>query len=277
MSDSAVQGSFLVRASGFGELFDCAHRWESKHILGMRLPSSPAAAIGTAVHAGTAAFDQARVIGEHFRPADAADVVIASLDDSEAEGIDWNVDPDVRRSTAERIALACTTRYCVDVSPRYTFVGVEEKATPLSIDCGGGIVITLTGTLDRTRRVAGQTGKRLADVKTGRRAIKDGVAVTGRHRAQVGTYVLLDEHTHGETHTADPEIIAISTAANPETPVAVAPVPGARELMVGGPDYPGLIEHAAAMFRSGLFPPNPASSLCSARYCPRWATCRYHE
>ena len=39
----------------------------------------------------------------------------------------------------------------------------------------------------------------------------------------------------------------------------------------------GLIEYAAVMFRTGLFPPNNQSILCSERYCARWAACKFHE
>jgi hypothetical protein len=47
----------VIRASSLPELFDCSARWEAKHILGLRLPSSSNAVLGKAVHAGTALFD----------------------------------------------------------------------------------------------------------------------------------------------------------------------------------------------------------------------------
>ena len=56
--------SYRIRASSFGELFDCALRWEAKHLQGMRMPNSPRALIGTGVHEGTAAFDRAQVGGQ---------------------------------------------------------------------------------------------------------------------------------------------------------------------------------------------------------------------
>jgi len=272
--DSTDQ-SFTIRASSFGELFDCAMRWEAKHLLGMRQPSSPRAAIGTAFHAGTGAFDKARVLGETFRPADAADVVIAALDEAEAEGIDWNADPDFRRSTAERTALAMTARYCVEVSPRYTFIAVELPTKPLSIDCGDGIVITLTGTMDRARIRAGATGVGISDLKSGARAISQGRAVVSKHRPQLGTYELLYQHSTGITPTLPAEIIAASTA--PGGGFASGETLNPARLLTGDGQTPGLIEHAAAMFRSGLFPPNPSSSLCGPRYCPRWSTCPYRS
>lgn len=44
----------VIRASSLPELFDCAARWEAKHIKSLRLPSSGNAVLGKAVHAATA-------------------------------------------------------------------------------------------------------------------------------------------------------------------------------------------------------------------------------
>jgi hypothetical protein len=264
---------FTIRASSFGSLFDCPHRWEGVHVMGMRMPSSPRAAIGQGVHAGTAAFDRARIDGKPMRIVDAGEVALEAMQSQ--PDVDWNLDPDLRVSSAESLVLAVTTRYCSQISPNYEFVEVETTTKPLTIDCGGDILITLTGTLDRARVRAGSAGVGISDVKTGLRAVSQGVAVTGPHRAQIGTYELLLTHTTGQPITLPGEVIGLSTSGNGET--AVGEVHGARDLLVGTEDYPGLIEHAATMFRSGLFYPNPKSSLCSPRYCARWATCRYHE
>ena len=59
--------------------------------------------------------------------------------------------------------------------------------------------------------------------------------------------------------------------------VGASPVFDAKRVMIGSDHTPGLIEIAAMMFRSGLFPPNPSSVLCSERYCARWHSCVYHE
>lgn len=77
-----------VRASSWGSLFDCAHRWEGVHLLGMRSPSSPRALLGTAIHAGTAAFDAARVNGEHLTAYDAAGLVVDTLQRPSYD-VDW--------------------------------------------------------------------------------------------------------------------------------------------------------------------------------------------
>ncbi|HBN9791031.1 TPA: PD-(D/E)XK nuclease family protein, partial [Pseudomonas aeruginosa] len=67
----------------------------------------------------------------------------------------------------------------------------------------------------------------------------------------------------------------LKTKGKPEA--AVGEIVGARQMMAGTAEHHGLIKFAADMFRSGLFPPNPQSPLCSPKYCPRWRTCPYHE
>ncbi|EQB2522406.1 PD-(D/E)XK nuclease family protein, partial [Pseudomonas aeruginosa] len=98
---------------------------------------------------------------------------------------------------------------------------------------------------------------------------------TKGHKAQIGTYELLYEHTTGDAITAPAEIIGLKTKGKPEA--AVGEIVGARQMMAGSESHRGLIDYAADMFRSGLFPPNPQSPLCSPKYCPRWRTCPYHE
>ena len=57
----------------------------------------------------------------------------------------------------------------------------------------------------------------------------------------------------------------------------MSPVFDARKVMVGTSSEKGLIEYAAEMFRSGLFPPKPQSRMCSKKYCARWDHCNFHE
>lgn len=262
-----------VRASSWGSLFDCALRWQGQNLLGMRSPSSPRALLGTAVHAGTAAFDAARVLGEPISAFDAAEALVQTLRNPR-EDVNWR-NSDLRPQDAERIALALHTQYCQNVSPRYEFQAVELTAKPMTIDCGGGQLVELTGTLDRSRVIASTGRPRIADVKTGRVAVSEGKAKTKGHAAQVGTYQLLLEHTTGVQTDDEAEIIGMKTAGKPE--IATGIITGAKQMMIGTAEYPGLIEIGAAMFRSGLFPPNPQSQLCAEKYCVRWKSCPYHQ
>ena len=80
-----------VRASSLGELFDCPARWEAKHLLKMRLPTSGAARLGTAVHAGTALYDQSVLDGNPLTADEAAGAVVDTIFGNDEE-VDWKGD-----------------------------------------------------------------------------------------------------------------------------------------------------------------------------------------
>lgn len=262
-----------VRASSWGSLFDCAFRWEGVHLLGMRSKSSPRALLGTAIHASTAAFDVGRMTGEHVSTYDAAGLLVDTLHHPR-EPASWS-GSDITLQQAERIGLKLHTMYCNDWSPRFEFKAIELTTKPLVIDCGGGQMVELTGTLDRARFAASGDGAGIKDVKTGGAAVSEGVAKTKGHSAQIGTYEILYEHTTGEPITEDAEIIGLKTRGTPE--IGLGTISGAKQMMLGNEEFTGLIEIGAQMFRTGLFPPNPQSMLCSSKYCERWKTCPYHE
>lgn len=265
--------SLTVRASSWGALFDCAMKWESDHILGMRKPGGLRAQLGTAIHASTAAFDSGRLPGGNpISVDDAAGIFVETLRNPDRD-VDYSQDELTVRD-AERIGLTLHTMYCFDLSPRFTFKSVEQALNPLDIDCGNGVVIRLTGTMDRARAVQTIDGIVIPDVKTGSRVIEKGEAVTRGRAAQLGTYQLMYEHTEG-VETRGAQILALSTTSKPS--VAASPVFDAKRVMVGRDGQPGLIEFAAGMLRAGLFPPNPQSMLCAKKYCARWATCNFHE
>ncbi len=270
---SPTAPALTVRASSWAALFDCAYRWEGIHIKGLRNVVGLRAALGTAIHAGTAAFDQSRLDGSGVTADDAAGVLVDKLLDPENE-----YDPardDLTVAEAERVGISLLTKYCLDVSPRYDFVAVEMETKPLDIDCGGGVIVRLTGTMDRARIRKAEHGVGIADLKSGSTAVQKGVAVTKGHAPQIGTYELLYEHSTGEPITDDAEIIGLKTKGTAE--IATAAIHNAKRVMVGTETEPGLIEFAADMFRSGRFLPNPRSLLCSKVYCPRWSSCRFHE
>lgn len=273
MNSPIITPSLTVRASSWAGLFDCAYRWEGIHLKGLRNVVGLRAALGTAIHAGTAAFDQSRISGDCVTADDAAGVMVDKLRDPENE-----FDPfrdDLSMSDAERVGLSLVTKYCFDVSPQYDFVAVEMETKPLDIDCGGGVIVRLTGTMDRARIRKSCGGTGIADLKSGSAAVQKGVAVTKGHSPQVGTYELLYEHTTGELITADAEIIGLKTKGTPE--IATATIKNGKRVMVGTGDQPGLIEFAAEMFKSGRFYPNSKSLLCSEKYCPRHSTCPFHD
>ena len=262
-----------VRASSWGKLFDCAFAFEGEHLLGMRKPAGLRAQLGIAVHASTAAFDLGRLPGqEPISAMDAADLLVSTLRQPDRE-VDFSRD-DLSVGDAERIGLSLHAMYCAEISPRFAFRSVEQTLTPLEIDCGGGQVVRLTGSMDRARVADSADGIVIPDIKTGTRVIAEGVVQTKGRSAQLGTYQLMFEHTEG-LPTVGGQILALQTSGKPRA--GVSAVFDAKRVMVGTEDQPGLIQIAAQMFRSGLFPPNPSSPLCSPKYCTRWSSCHYRE
>jgi len=243
-------------------------------VLGMSKPAGMRGQVGTALDASTAAFDTGRLPGA--APAsidDTAGVFVDTLANPDRE-VDYSKD-DLTRGEAQRIGLGLHRDYCSDLSPLYRFLSVEQHLDPLDIDCGGGIVVRLTGSMDRARAatLSGDDGIVIPDLKSGSRAIEKGAVKTSVHWPQIEVYRLMFERTAGLA-TVGGQVLALHTGAKPQ--VMASPVIDHRAAMVGDADTPGLIEHAAAMFRSGLFPPNAQSRLCSERYCARWSRCKFH-
>jgi hypothetical protein len=159
------------------------------------------------------------------------------------------------------------------VAPTRDYIAVEQHLDEMTISFDDlDIDITLTGTLDRMFQKDGKFG--VADLKTGARACSQG---SGKHRAQVGVYELMaDELLRRDgsgTIELPGEIIQLQTSS--EYQVAVAPVVGARTLLLGDDQNTGMIAHIARALKSGDFWGNPSSWLCSEKYCPAWTTCFY--
>lgn len=277
-----------VRASSWGSLFDCAYKWEGEHLLGMRRPSGLRSTLGTAIHAGTAAFDQA-VIDQRPITALAASEAFFDALHNPTDEVDYKQDTSITMREAEKVGLTLHTRYCNDISPMFLYRAVEMAMKPLEIDCGNGVTIRLTGTMDRAR-VARQRAEHISsrsdelfipaggiiipDVKSGARLIENGEVVLKGKSAQLGAYQMMYEEHTGE-ETAGAQIIALPTAGKPEP--MVSRVWDAKRVMLGTDASPGFIELAATMFKQGLFPPNPQSPLCSNKFCARWEQCAYHD
>ena len=258
-----------IRASSLAELFDCPARWEAKHLLGMRSPRSAAAQLGTAVHAGTALFDESRLDGASPISADDAAGAVVDAIHKPVEEVDWE---DTAPKEAERIALALHTKYCADIAPTQRYVGVEVQCERLELPDLG---IALTGTTDRVRETPQGLG--IADLKTGGRAVgTDGRAVTQGHAVQLGVYELLAENAMGLPITAAAQIVGMNTGKTAAAQrVGTGEVVNARAALVGTDEQPGLLQHASNVIHSGLFYGNSKSMLCSAKYCPRHAVCQF--
>ncbi|WP_431276230.1 RecB family exonuclease [Variovorax ureilyticus] len=265
----------VVRASSWPNLFDCAYKWYWQNIAGLRSPSGGPAALGTAVHAGTAHFDQAVLAGQTPSIVEAVDVSRESLASPMSE-VEW--DEKLSPSDADSLAVKLTTRYCAEIAPTRTYAAVELLCTALDITTRHGVV-RVTGTTDRVR-IHADGRKGISDIKTGSRATEknaDGSrrAVTKGHHIQLGIYALMAEQASGERMDAPAEIVGLQTTK--EAPCAVGEVADVKTPLLGTDEMPGLIEIAAGMLKTGSFPPNPKSTLCSPKYCPAYGRCRYHD
>lgn len=265
-----------IRASSWGTLFDCSYKWQGEHLLGMRRPSGIRALLGTAVHAGTAAFDQARLDRKPITAMEAADSFLDALHNPTDE-VDYKQDRSMDMRKAEVIGLTLLTKYCHEISPKFEFRAIEMKMEPLDIDCGDGLIIRLKGTMDRSRvaEASDGAGDVIPDVKTGARLFDSESNVLLKARsAQLGAYSLMYEN-QTDRHTVGGQIIALETAS--QARVGVSPVFNVKQAMTGTPTQKGLIEYAAGMLKSGDFLPNPQSALCSESFCARYSTCIFHD
>lgn len=260
-----------IRASSIGDLFDCAARWEAKHIKGMRLPRSGAAQLGTAVHASTALYDKSTIAGQGLKPEECEGALVDAIYKPEEE-VEW--DDDLATSEAEKIGRALHGKYCTQIAPAQDYAAVEVRCESLEITDLG---IALTGTTDRIRRE--DEGFGIADLKTGKTAVApDGTVKTAGHAMQMGVYELLAEHASGLPITAPARIVGMQTGKTDKAQrVATGEISGARELLVGEEGAPGILEIAANMIHTGIFPGNPRSPLCSAKYCPAYSICRFRK
>lgn len=260
-----------IRASSFGALFDCPSRWAAIHLEGRRVPSTGAAALGRAVHRGTAVYDAERVAGRLPSLTAATDAAAQAIEQPD-EDTDWHDDSP---ATAKDIAVSLTARYCREISQLYEFVAVEISVNSLHLTDLG---LVLTGHTDRVRRTDAGIG--IVDIKTGKSAVdKDGRARTKGHAAQLGVYELVAEAALGARMDLPGQILGMQTNVTPDKQrIGSAEIVGAREVLVGTDDQTGLL-HIAAMLVHGQIPlwGNPQSRMCHERYCPNFKTCFFRR
>lgn len=258
----------IIRASSLGALFDCPARWAAIHIEGKRLPSSSKATLGKAVHASTAAYDQAVVDGGHISIDDAAGAAVDAIHKPDEEVV-WE---DSSPQEAEKIALSLHAKYCTIIAPTQTYRAVEIQCEKLEISDLG---IALTGTTDRIRET--EDGFGIVDIKTGKAAVAaDGTVKTAGHAYQMGVYELLAESASGVPITSSAQIVGLTTAKTSASQrVGTGNISDARSVLVGDEESPGILQHAANLIHSGNFWGNPKSMLCHKAYCPNFNTCKF--
>ena len=261
-----------LRASGLSEWFDCAARAEAKQLLGKRTPTSGKALLGSALHKSTAVYDRSVMDGQGITIDEAAG---AAVDAIHKPNEDVRLDDDEKPEELEGIAIALHKLYCTKIAPTQEYAAVEVACERLEITDLG---IALQGTTDRVRKVA--SGHGIADLKSGGSAVRaDGHVETKGHAWQVGVYELLAERASGLPITEDARIIGLQTGKTERGQrVAISePIKGAREILVGEPDSPGVLEIVAKMIHGGVFPGNPRSMMCHDKYCPIYNQCKFRR
>ncbi|MDR0769958.1 MAG: PD-(D/E)XK nuclease family protein [Burkholderiales bacterium] len=266
MSTSPV----IIRASSFGSLFDCPARWIAINLEGRQVPQNGKAALGTALHTGTAVFDGERAKGQVPSVSAATDAAVEAVRRPSDE-TDW----DGEQVNAEKIAASLTEKYCREESDNHFFVAVEVNVEALHLT---DLNITLTGTADRV--AFDEMGYGVCDIKSGKQIVgTDGTVRTAGHAAQLGVYELVAEAATGLEIRSPAKIIGLQTNLTPEKQrIGVGEITGAREVLLGDADNTGLLTTAASLVH-GAIPPwgNPKSMMCHVRYCPNFQTCFWRK
>jgi hypothetical protein len=270
----------VIRASSIKDFLDCAMRAEAKHLLGIRMPSSGISHLGTALHAGTAAYDQSVIDGKPISHDAAAGAFVDSLkldhnpDEPADDGVVWH-EGDVTRTEAEQVGIKSVVNYIEKVGSKRRYHAVEAKleSFPVAFEAEQ-VTLVLTGKTDRIRQMEDVFG--ISDVKSGKtRVTQDGRVQSNAEKAQLGVYELIAEKAKGIEVSAPAEIVGLSTAKHAN--VSTIQIHGTRAALVGTKDTPGVLDFLARMLRAGLFPPNPASFLCSKKFCPIFNRCPYKD
>jgi RecB family exonuclease len=269
VSEPAILGT--IRASSWPTLFDCSLRWYYQNVLGLRTPSHGKSQLGTALHKATAVYDAPGLVGAPGSLGEATDALMQTLQQPQ-HPVEW--DDDFKPAKAEAIGLALTKNYAEQIAPKHEYRAIEVNCNALDITTEAGVV-RISGTTDRVR-VTEDGREGISDIKSGGRAVAaDGRAVTKGHHLQTGIYRIMAEAALERVFDAPDEIIGLQVAANAR--VGCAEISDSRTPLVGDEDAPGLIEMAARMLKSGIFPPNPRSMLCSPTYCGGYSRCKFHD
>lgn len=257
-----------VRASSLSQFADCPRRWAAKHIRGMvvqagfhprTLPSSVGAVIGSGTHSATA-FDLEHKMrtGDLARFVDAEAVGIGEMEERiEKEGVIFDdVSQDVGAAAMQVRRLART--YREDVSDKITPAFVERR-----LKAKHATGLTVSGQAD----IFIEAPNGLRDLKTGKRI--------GANFAQYGIYARL-LRSHGRPVASVTEDFGRRVALSSTQPRIVS-IPYDIDAceMQAEQTLQRVARDVAAFEKTGdreVFAANPASGLCSDKYCAAHST-----
>ena len=271
----------VIRCSALTAYPDCNRRgaarlfWREISSMGFRLRSTPrgiGAAIGSAVHRAAEVILKEKAETGSLPPSTvAADCAAETLAESVREGVDFD------RTTANRVegevtAVGMARAYHRVIAPTVDAILIEER---LEAEVAPGLI--LSGTPDLVAREP----HRIRDLKTSSRP-------GGSHAPQIGGYSLL-ARSHGlDIAEAAVDSIKRVSIGKPQPDPVSKPVAVAQAETAAS----NILRHIAGdleTFRNGdparhilpgdpwAFQANPASILCSPRYCPAFGTTFCHE
>lgn len=270
-----------LRPSSLVGAMDCMRRFAARSMTDELLEAgydiSPprelhiGAAIGSGVHAGAAyTLETKRDTGEVGSDGEALDRAVAEFEErAAAEGLQFD-DTTGSVGVAHKQIARMTWAYRRHIAPQVEPRLVETR---LTADIGGGWRLSGQGDV-----LAGDPQGDVRDIKTGKRKANG---------AQYGAYALIFE-AHGFNATGIVEDFIARVKIRDEQPVPQSiqiDVPTARaEAVAAMQDIQRSVAEFERRLKAGEPAPetalraNPASQLCSARFCRAWGTrfCRAH-
>lgn len=261
----------LLRASSLTEFPDCERRFASRHLADLvgaagfqlrRLPMQIGAKVGTAVHAGAAHLLRHKIAtGENVLDGNGAlmqaaqEVGVESLRAEVNQGAVWDeVSPTI--NTAEHQTRRMLFSYAMTIVPTIQPVAVEQELVARFSPR-----IRLIGHLD----IAEDLG--IDDNKTGARQRPN--------HPQYGAYSLL-RRSNGAEVSRFREHYVPRVPIKQDQPVPTTTTYPVETCEQAAHAVLGRVEESIKRFEKSSNPwewiPNPASMLCSDRFCSAWGT-----
>jgi hypothetical protein len=273
----------VIRASSLPSYTDCPRRWAARTLskeieavgfdIARNMPPSVGASVGTATHGGAAFIMTEKMkSGELGNQSEAEQRALDDFETSTKTGVLWDeATPNISDAQKQVVRMVNVFRH--SIAPQVQPLAVERR---LEARVGEGFV--LSGQSDLQTIEPG----RIRDLKTGR--------FPRMHYAQLGAYSILARTAHPEIATEEVCVDFIQRVAlskpQPDTVTddydqAVAEQAAVNTIARIRSD----VEEFRHRIEDGGAPPehaflaNPASMLCSPKWCPAHGStfCREHK
>lgn len=273
--NALTESRTIVRASSLPMYADCPRRWAARHLrreiegAGYALndlPGGVGAFVGTSVHAGAGhmlieKMEQGRL---PLDPRDSADLAVATFDPLVEDGVVWDAATGSLNDAHKQIARMVRA-YWLERAPDVEPVEIEQRMEKTYPD-DPSIILSGQGDVFEDGGVD--------DLKTG----------TGRraNAAQYGAYSLLRRSAGHHVTRITETYVPRAPIRREQPPVEVHEIPVETAEQAAWATLTAAV-NATKQFRetgdSWAFLPNPASTLCSAKFCPAYGAdfCKAHK